>query len=134
MISVRTAAIALALGSVSLVDADLRGPLAAPADVWIAGHETEAERRLEALDPVDRRGLGLPGSDRRADDAGPQTLEDLDHALFGALHDDDARRVYRAAWLADRDRTAEALAELRVVADRRTSATVDRVLNDWSQR
>ena len=126
------AAVALALASVCLVDADLRGPLAAPAQVWLAGHPAEAARRFDALSARERAGLRLPGSPTPPD--APPSRDALERILADALHDDEARHLYRAVWLFDRGDRDAAVAELEHLARRRATDGVTERLERWSAR
>ncbi|MFG0320005.1 MAG: hypothetical protein ACF8XB_22220 [Planctomycetota bacterium JB042] len=133
---VRALPYALALVAVVAVDADLRGPLAAPADAWIAGHPEEAGRRLLDVPPDERPGIRLPSpSDREgATPFDPAERRRLDRFLLEALRDDDARLLYSAAWWFDRGRRDDALAALRLLEERRATHAVRRLRETWEQR
>ncbi len=133
---VRALPIVLALVAVVAVDADLRGPLAAPADAWIAGHPDEARRLLLDVPPDERPAIRLPSPSDRAGATpfDPDERRRLDRFLLEALRDDDARLLYSAAWWFDRGRRDDALDALRRLEARRATDAVRRLREAWEQR
>lgn len=126
----------VAFALVATIDADRRGPLAGPADVWIAGHVAEAERRFDALPSDAVRGLTLPSpSDRPGPvNANADAAAEIDRFLLDSLRDDDARLLYAAAWRFRHGDPAGAIERLRALEVRRPTDAVRRLLLAWDER
>lgn len=93
------------------VDPDPRGPLAAVADLWLAGHDDLARAYLAEQEAhLARHGLRAADLGLKTPPAAPQHAL-LDVYLARELRDDGARALFRAIALCARGERAAARAE-----------------------
>lgn len=94
---------ALVLATLS-VDPNPRGPLAIAADLWLAGHDDEAERwqqrAVGALRELHVDPASLSLSTDFSMGANVEERQRLEVALDRLAKDDRAKVLYRALWLA----------------------------------